>query len=139
MSLRFSGGQVLQKGRGIGGLLRLMKSVFAPVVKSVSRGVVSAAKSEGGKKLLNVLKEQAVNASMNIAADTLRGADLKDSFKKEAKSLKRNVATTIDDIQNSRKRAYLSQSGKGVGKVVKKQPLKKPRLAYPKTKRDFFD
>ena len=137
MSLRFSGGQVLQRGRGIGGLLRLMKSVFAPVVKSVSRGVVSAAKSEGGKKLLNVLKEQAVNSSMNIAADTLRGVDLKDSFKKEAKSLKKNVATTIDDFQNSRKRAYLSQSGKGVGKVVKKQSLKKPRLAY--SKRDFFD
>ena len=137
MSLRFSGGQVLQKGRGIGGLLRLMKSVFAPVVKSVSRGVVSAAKSEGGKKLLNVLKEQAVNSSMNIAADTLRGADLKDSFRKEAKSLKKNVATTIEDINNSRKRTHLSQSGKGVGKVVKKQPLKKPRLSHQR--RDFFD
>ena len=137
MSLRFSGGQVLQRGRGIGGLLRLMKSVFAPVVKSVSRGVVSAAKSEGGKKLLNVLKEQAVNSSMNIAADTLRGVDLKDSFKKEARSLKKNVATTIDDIQNSRKRPNLSQSGKGVGKVVKRQPLKKPRLSNQK--RDFFD
>ena len=137
MSLRFSGGQVLQRGRGIGGLLRLMKSVFAPVVKSVSRGVVSAAKSEGGKKLLNVLKEQAVNSSMNIAADTLRGADLKDSFQKEAKILKRNVATTIDDIQKTRKRPNLSQSGKGVGKVVKKQPLKKPRLSNQK--RDFFD
>ena len=137
MSLRFSGGQVLQRGRGIGGLLRLMKSVFAPVVKSVSRGVVSAARSEGGKKLLNVLKEQAVNSSMNIAADTLRGMDLKDSFKKEANSLKQNVASTIDDIHNSRKRGYLSQSGKGLGKVVKKQALKKPRLSN--TKRDFFD
>ena len=137
MSLRFSGGQVLQRGRGIGGLLRLMKSVFAPVVKSVSRGVVSAARSEGGKKLLNVLKEQAVNSSMNIAADTLRGVDLKDSFKKEAKSLRKNVATTIDDIQNSRKRPHLSQSGKGAGKVVKRQPLKKARLSNQK--RDFFD
>ena len=137
MSLRFSGGQVLQKGRGIGGLLRLMKSVFAPVVKSVSRGVVSAAKSEGGKKLLNVLKEQAINSSMNIAADTLQGADLKDSFQKEAKNLKKNVGATIEDINNSRKRANLSQSGKGVGKVVKKQPLKKPRLSYQR--RDFFD
>ena len=63
--------------------------------------------------------------------------DLKDSFKKEAKSLRKNVATTIDDIQNSRKRPHLSQSGKGAGKVVKRQPLKKARLSNQK--RDFFD
>ena len=137
MSLRFSGGQVLQRGRGIGGLLRLMKSVFAPVVKSVSRGVVSAAKSDGGKKLLNVLKEQAINSSMNLAADALRGEDLKESFAKETKSLKRNVASTIDDIQNTRKRINPNQAGKGVGKIIKKHPLKKPRLSHQK--RDFFD
>ena len=137
MSLRFSGGQVLQRGRGIGGLLRLMKSVFAPVVKSVSRGVVSAAKSQGGKKLLNVLKEQAINSSMNMAADTLRGVDLKESFEREKKSLKRNVASTIDDIKDTRKRVSTNQKGEGVGKVVKKHPLKKPRLNH--YKRDFFD
>ena len=135
MSLKFSGGQVLQRGRGIGGLLRLMKSVFAPVVKSVSRGVVSAAKSEGGKKLLNVLKEQAINSSMNIAADTLRGVDFKESFEKEKNSLKQNLASTIDDIHNKRKRPI--QGGSGVRKVVKKHTLKKPRLSHKK--RDFFD
>ena len=33
MSLRFKGGERLQRGRGIGGLLRLVKSLFTPLVK----------------------------------------------------------------------------------------------------------
>ena len=53
MSLRFRGGERLQRGRGIGDLLRLVKSVFSPLVKTVAK----AAKSNIGKALGNALKE----------------------------------------------------------------------------------
>ena len=33
MSIRFSGGERFQRGRGIGGLLRLAKGLFKPVIK----------------------------------------------------------------------------------------------------------
>lgn len=135
MSLRFSGGQQLQRGRGIGGLLRFMKSVFAPIVKNVSKGVVSAAKSEGGKKLLNVLKEQAVSSTMNLAADTLSGSNVKDSFKNEFENLKQTVASTINDINKLKRKQHPSQEGQGVGR--RKYQLKRPKLN--KKNRDFFD
>ena len=34
MSLRFRGGERLQRGRGIGGLLRLAKGLLKPILKS---------------------------------------------------------------------------------------------------------
>ena len=37
MGIQFYGGERIQKGRGIGGLLRLLKSVFMPAVKSVGK------------------------------------------------------------------------------------------------------
>ena len=132
MSLRFSGGQQLQRGRGIGGLLRLMKSVFAPIVKNVSRGVATAARSEGGKKLLNILKEQAVSSTMNLAADTLRGSNVKDSFENEIKALKKSMASTIDDVNKLKRKS--GQEGRGIGKS---RTLKRVRVN--KHKRDFFD
>ena len=122
----------MQRGRGIGGLLRLMKSVFAPIVKNVSRGVANAARSEGGKKLLNVLKEQAVSSTMNLAADTLRGSNVKDSFENEIKALRKTVASTIDDVNKLKRKS--SQTGRGIrkSKILK-------RAQGKKSKRDFFD
>ena len=35
MSLRFKGGNLVQRGRGIGGLLRAASSLFMPLFKSV--------------------------------------------------------------------------------------------------------
>ena len=46
MTLRFRGGERLQRGRGIGGLLRLVKSVFSPLVKSAGKTVIKAVKSD---------------------------------------------------------------------------------------------
>ena len=50
MSLRFKGGERLQRGRGIGGLLRLVKSLFSPIIRSVGKTAVKAATSKIGKK-----------------------------------------------------------------------------------------
>ena len=56
MSLRFRGGERLQRGRGIGGLLRLVKSVFAPLIRSAGKTIVKAATSDTGKQLLSNIK-----------------------------------------------------------------------------------
>ena len=55
MPLRFVGGEQLQRGRGIGGIFRFIKSIFAPAVKTVGKSVVGAVKSTTGKKILNVV------------------------------------------------------------------------------------
>ena len=73
MSLRFRGGERLQRGRGIGGLLRIVKSLFSPLVKSAGKTIVKAAASNTGKKVLSTLKDQAIESGVRLATDALRG------------------------------------------------------------------
>ena len=40
MMVRFKRGELLQHGRGIGGLLRLVKSVFKPLVRTAGKTIV---------------------------------------------------------------------------------------------------
>ena len=52
MSIRFSGGERFQRGRGIGGLLRLAKGLFKPAIESIGRVV----RSNTGQAIGNALK-----------------------------------------------------------------------------------
>ena len=77
MSLRFRGGERLQRGRGIGGLLRLAKSLFSPIIRSVGKTAINAATSKIGKKIIKEVKDQAVSTGINMLADKVRGNDMK--------------------------------------------------------------
>ena len=128
MSLRFRGGERLQCGRGIGGLLRLVKSVFSPLVKTVAK----AAKSNTGKALGNVLKEQAISSAINLTGDVIQGNNLKESLKNELKSGRETLGSAIKGI---RKR----KSEMNDRKIVKQRKVvstKKKRLSF---KKDFLD
>ena len=128
MSLRFRGGERLQRGRGIGGLLRLVKSVFSPLVKTVAK----AAKSNTGKALGNVLKEQAISSAINLTGDVIQGNNLKESLKNELKSGRETLGSAIKGI---RKR----KSEMNDRKIVKQRKVvstKKKRLSF---KKDFLD
>jgi len=122
MSLRFAGGEQLQRGRGIGGLLRLMKSVFTPIAKKVGSTVVTAVKSKGAKKLLNVLKDQAIDSSMALASDALKGKNMNKSLNNEMGNAKSNLSSTIDELRKMRKRKDNSEQ---TGDGVKRRKIKK--------------
>ena len=128
MGIQFYGGERIQKGRGIGGLLRLLKSVFMPAVKSVGKTVLRAAKSDTGKMIGRALKEQAIESGINLATSDLRGENLKDAAETELQTSKDTAAKTLERIQNKRKS---QQQGKGV--AVKR--LKNTRRANAM---DFF-
>ena len=66
MTLRFRGGARLQRGRGFGGILRVLKSVFSPIVRSIGKTAVKAAKSKTGKLIGNKIKEQAIDSALNL-------------------------------------------------------------------------
>ena len=83
MSIRFRGGESLQRGRGIGGLLRLVKSVFSPIVKSFGTTALKAVTSKTGKKVLGSIKDQAISSAVNMASDVIKGNDLRESFQNE--------------------------------------------------------
>ena len=138
MSLRFVGGEHLQRGRGIGGLLRLMKSVFSPVVKTVGKKVASAIKSSSGKKILNVLKDQAIDSSMTLASNALKGNDMNTSIQDELNNVKSNLSTVIDELRKNRKRSHENQSGSGMKKKQLKRNKRKAIRNYSSKEIDFF-
>ena len=122
MTLKFTGGEYLQRGRGLGGLLRLAKSVFSPIVRTVSK----AANSNTGKSILNALKQQAIESSMNLATDALRGNDMSESFQGEVKSIRENAANSIESLRKPRKRTkQKKQRGSGC-----ESPAKKSKKSY---------
>lgn len=110
MTLRFVGGENLQRGRGLGGLLRLAKSVFSPIARSVSKAVNSGT----GKSIMKALKQQAIDSSLNLATDALRGNNLSESFQNEIGNIRENAADNIDSLKRhkTKKKTNLKQRGR---------------------------
>ena len=120
MSLRFKGGNLLQRGRGIGGLLRAASSLFKPLFKSVGSTAMKIARSDAGKAIGKAVKEQAITSAKNIAVDTIGGKNLKDSVRNEAKNVRKRVADQVENVLNVPKKR----------KVTSKSRKKKRKLTY---------
>ena len=132
MSLRFRGGERLQHGRGIGGLLRLVKSVFAPLVKTAGKSIVKAATSSTGKKVLNTIKDQAIESGVRLATDALRGEDMNVSLENERQQVKRKAADVLETVYDAARPK----------KQLKTTPKRKYKAKYKvavKKKGDIFD
>lgn len=110
MSIRFKGGESLQRGRGIGGLLRLAKSVFSPIAKTLGKTVLKAAKSKTGRSVLGALKDQAITSGMTMAADAIRGNDLAESFQNEVAAVRQTVGDSVQSLVKPRRRVPKKQS-----------------------------
>lgn len=110
MSLRFRGGERLQRGRGIGGLLRLAKGLFSPLAKTI-KGVVT---SNTGKAIGKAVKNQLVESGANIASDVLMGNDVNESIQRELQNTRQNAAIGIQKIKR-----------KNINKPVHQPPSKK--------------
>ena len=120
MSLRFKGGNLLQKGRGIGGLLRAASSLFKPFFKTVGSTALKVARSDTGKAIGKALKEQAISRAQNIALDTIRGENIKDSLNNEVSNVRKRVADNVENMLNTPKKR----------KVVPKSKTKKKKVTY---------
>ena len=112
MSLRFRGGERLQRGRGIGGLLRLAKGLFSPLAKTIKRAVTS----NTGKAIGKAVKNQLVESGANIASDVLMGNDVKESMQREVQNARQNAAIGIQQIKR-----------KNINKPVQQPPSKKKK------------
>ena len=120
MSLRFKGGNLLQKGRGIGGLLRAASSLFKPLFKTVGSTALKVARSDTGKAIGKALKEQAISSAQNIALDTMRGGNIKDSLNNEVSNVRKRVADNVENMLNTPKKR----------KVLPKSKTKKKKVTY---------
>ena len=120
MSLRFKGGNLLQKGRGIGGLLRAASSLFKPFFKTVGSTALKVARSNTGKAIGKALKKQAISSAKNIAFDTIRGENIQDSLNNEVSNVRKRVADNVEDMLNTPKKR----------KFVPKSKPKKKKVTY---------
>ena len=134
MSLRFRGGERLQRGRGIGGLLRLFKSVFSPLVKSAGKTIVKAATSDTGKAVLRNIKDQAIDSAVKLTADAMRGEDMGESLQNEIQQVKRKAADVIEDVHSARKKQRKAEPKQ----KTKARTRAKPALIQVKPKNDYF-
>ena len=124
MALRFNGGEIIQRGRGIGGLLRLAKGIFKPLLRTVTK----AATSNTGRAVLKGLKRQAIDSGTNIVSDLISGSNIKDSLGNEAENIRANAASAV-----KRARQTLLEEPK----TKKYKPNKKKKKG--RKKRDIFD
>lgn len=134
MSLRFRGGERLQRGRGIGGLLRLFKSVFSPLVKSAGKTIVKAATSDTGKAVLRNIKDQAIESAVKLTTDAMRGEDMGESLQNEIQQVKRKAADVIEDVHSARKKQRKAEPKQ----KTKARTRAKPALIQVKPKNDYF-
>ena len=121
MSLRFKGGDLHQRGRGIGGFFRAIGSLFKPLMKSAGKSIVKAANSNVGKAIGESLKEQAISSTVNMTADVLRGNDLQESVSKEYITARNNLADTLETNVGIKRKAPDIQSNP---KRVKRENIK---------------
>ena len=117
MGINFIGGERVQRGSGIGGLLRFVKTIFS----SIGQIAKKALQSDSGEKLVQAVKEQAINILINEASNIAQGKDIKESFIDEADKAKKNSKRKIGDLGVG----YL----KGLKEVKTKipKPIKKKR------------
>ena len=124
MSLRFRGGERLQRGRGIGGLLRLAKGLFKPILKSAKAAITSNAAKAIGKAVTN----QMVESGANIATDALMGNDINESMYRELQNTRQNAAV---GVQNLKRALQMKRT-----REPPKKRKKKPKLILPIPGRD---
>ena len=108
-TIRFRGGERYQRGRGIGGLLRLAQGLFKPVMQTLGRVVKSSAgkaignaiKSNTGRAIGKALKNQAIDTAKNLATDVLSGNPLNEGVKREVHNIKNRAALGIQQLNTN--------------------------------------
>ena len=94
----------------------------------MARVTKKALESNTGKKIVNAVKEQAIDSSINIATDIAKGRNLKESIGDEFENVKSNskrkaieIGTDyLKDNDNKRKKKKMQSKGKLKRKSTKK-------------------
>ena len=118
MSIHFRGGELQQKGKGIGGFFRAVGSVLKPFLISIGRTALTAAKSNTGKAIRKAISDQALDSALNMTKDVLAGGSLSNSAEQETSDIKSKTINAINKFQKRRK-----QQGQGT-KVIKRRRIK---------------
>lgn len=128
----FHGAERIQRGKGIGGLLRIASKLFKPL----GNLAVKAVKSPTGKKIVNAVKNQAIDSSINVATDLASGKGVQESLKDEFRNVKENTKRKVLAIGSDLLKENNSSSPPKRRKKAASRSRGKLKL---KRKRDIFD
>ena len=102
--IHFRGGEIQQKGKGIGGFFRGLINMLRPVARSVGSNLARAATSNTAKDIAKTLGEQAIDSTLNMTKDYLNGNDMKHSFDRETGEFRKRGSDIIEQVQTKRRR-----------------------------------
>ena len=119
--IHFRGGEIQQKGKGIGGFFRGLINLIRPVARSVGSNLAKAATSDTAKSIAKTLGKQALDSTMNMTKDILNGNDMKHAADREVAQLRKRGGEIIDEVQSKRSRKSNDRS-------IRRTPKKRPTL-----------
>ena len=125
MSFRFKGSDIFQRGRGIGGLFRIAKGLFKPLMGTIGR----ALKSNTGRAIGRALKDQAITTGTNLLADAEN--DKKQRLKRELQDIRQRSASGIQQLKN-RHRGYESDEDESEIEYEQNPRIKKKQIKSKK-------
>lgn len=131
--IHFRGGELQQKGKGIGGFFRGIVNLLKPVARSVGSNLARAATSNTAKSIAKTLGEQALDSTLNITKDYLNGNDMSHAVDREVGQFKKRGADIIEDVKPKRRR--VSSDG-AIRKTPKKRPTLKLMRKYDGTRKN---
>ena len=102
--IHFRGGEIQQKGKGIGGFFRGLINMLRPVARSVGSNLARAATSNTAKDIAKTLGEQAIDSTLNMTKDYLNGNDMKHSFDRETGEFRKRGSEVIEQVQTKQRR-----------------------------------
>jgi hypothetical protein len=123
MGMYFAGTDRIQRGRGIGGLLKLASKLFTPLASFTKKALTSKV----GEKVVKAVKKQAIDSSINIAKDLAAGKNVKESLKSEFENAKQNskrkALETGSDYLESQLKSHSAKKKKNNKKKKKKKKI----------------
>jgi len=132
MGLYFTGGERIQRGRGIGGLLKIASKLFAPLASFTKKALTSNV----GEKVVKAVKKQAIDSSINIAKDLASGRNVKESLQSEFENAKQNSKRKALEMGADYLESQLkSHSG---NKKIKNKKIKKNKKNTSYKRRDIL-
>jgi hypothetical protein len=119
----FHRGAYHQRGRGLGSMFAGLARTVFPILKSLGKSIIS---SPTTKEILKSAKKSAINAGLDLAADTLSGKNIKQSVKHRGSEAVKRVGNTVSQ-QIKRKREPTQRQPKKQKREKKSRVVKKRR------------
>lgn len=129
-------GRYIQRGQGIGSILSSLWKTVYPAVKSLLTGL---SRSPITKKVIKAAKKSAIDAGLNIAADTLSGENVGASIKKNAGVMGVDVLDQLKSKPAKKRKNAKRKIVTPPTKLVKKTTIKRKKKMVQTEGDDIFD